>query len=135
MYHLHIFVVLPSACGLFCGGISSENQCCHGWMYVAATSTRARSWVRCSHMSPIYMSPAGRGFPPSSSIFVNLKYTNIFLSMPLQRRLVCHPPQWSYCLPVSIQSLELDRLFVYESVRRDKTEFNKVMNTNFANQF
>lgn len=91
MYHLHIFVVLPSACGLFCGGISSENQCCHGWMYVAPTPARVRSPAHSSHMGPIYMSPAGRGFPASSSIFVNLKYTNTFLSMPLQSGLVCHP--------------------------------------------
>lgn len=76
MHHLHIFVVLPSACGPFCGGISSENQCCHGWMYVAPTSARVRSPAHSSHMSPIYMSPADRGFPASSSIFGNLKYTN-----------------------------------------------------------
>lgn len=135
MHHLHIFVVLPSACGLFCGGISSENQCCHGWMYVAPTSARVRSPARSSHMGPIYMSPAGRGFPASSSIFINLKYTNTFLRIPLQSGLVCHPPLWSFHLPVSIHSPGLDRVFVYESVRGDKTESDKVMNINFANQF
>ena len=55
--------------------------------------------------------------------------------MPLQNMLFCHPPLWSCRLPVSIQSPDLDRLFVYESVLRDKTESNKVMNANFANQF
>lgn len=57
MPHLHIFVVHPSACGLFCGGISSENQCCHGWMYVAPGSARVGSPTRGSGASPIYMSP------------------------------------------------------------------------------
>lgn len=125
----------PSACGLFCGGISSENQCCHGWMYVAPTSARVRSPAHSSHMAPIYVSPAGRGFPADYSIFVNLKYTNTFHSMPLQSGLGCHPTRWSSCLPVSIRSPLPDSLFVYESVCRDKTESDKVMNTNFANQF
>lgn len=70
MHHLHIFVVRPSAHGLFCGGISSENQCYHDCMYVAPTSACVRSPARSSHMSPIYMSPAGRSLP---SIFINLK--------------------------------------------------------------
>lgn len=131
MHYLHIFVVHPSACGLFCGGISSENQCCHGWMHVAPTSAHVRSLAHGAHMGPIYMSPASRGFP---SIFVNFKYTNTFLSMPLQSRLVRNAPQRSVS-PVSICSPGPNRLFVYESVRRDKTESNKVMNTNFANQF
>ena len=135
MHHLHIFVVHPSACGLFCGGISSENQCCHGWMYVAPTSARVRSPARSSHMGPIYMSPAGRGFPAGPSIFVNFKYTNTFLSMPLQSGPAHRPPRWSSSLPVSVYSPGPDWLFVYESVRPDKTESDKVMNTNFANQF
>lgn len=122
-------------CGLFSGGISSENQCCHGWMYVAPTSARVRSPTHSSHMGPIYMSPAGRGFPAGPSIFVNFKYTNTFLSMPLQSGLARHPARWSSSLPVSIYSPGPDRLFVYESVRPDKTESHKVMNTNFANQF
>lgn len=62
MHHLHIFVVHPSACGLFCGGISSENQCCHGWMYVAPGSARVGIPTRGSHAGPIYTSPAGAGF-------------------------------------------------------------------------
>lgn len=66
MHHLHIFGVHPSACGLFCGGISSENQCCHGWMYAAPGSARVGSPTRGSHMSPIYMSPAGASSPPIS---------------------------------------------------------------------
>lgn len=135
MHHLHIFVVHPSACGLFCRGISSENQCCHGWMYVAPTSARVRSPTHSSHLGPIYMSPAGRGFPAGPSIFVNLKYTNTFLSMPDQSGLVCHPARWSSCLPVSIHSSAPDWLFVYESVQQDKTESDEVMNTNFSNQF
>lgn len=135
MHHLHIFVVHPSACGLFCGGISSENQCCHGWIYVAPTSARVRSLAHCSHMGAIYMSPASRSFPASPSIYVHLKYINTFLSMTLQCGLVCHPPRWSSCLPVSIHSPGPGWLFVYESVHQDKTESNKVMNTNFTNQF
>lgn len=84
MKHLHIFVVHPSACGLFCRGISSENQCCHGWMYVAPASARVRSPAPSSHMGPIYMSPAGRGFP---SIFVNLK---------VHKHISQHaPPEWA----------------------------------------
>lgn len=133
MHHLHIFVVLPSACGPFCGGISSENQCCHGWMYVAPTTARVRSPAHSSHMGPIYMSPADRGFPASSSIFGNLKYTNT--ACPPRVGWFAIPPLWSFCLPVSNHRPGLDRLFVYESVRRDKTESDKVMNTNFANQF
>lgn len=104
-------------------------------MYVAPTLARVRSPAHSSHMGPIYMSPAGRGFPAGPSIFVNLKYTNIFLSMPLQGGLVRHPPWWSSSLPVSIYSPGPDWMFVYESVHPDKTESDKVMNTNFANQF
>lgn len=128
MRHLHIFVADPSACGLFCGGISSENQCCHGWMYVAPTSARVRSPAHRSHMDPIYMSPAGRGFP---SIFRNLK-VHISQHAPPEW---AGAPQWSSSLPVSIYSPGPERLFVYESVCPDKTESDKVMNTNFANQF
>lgn len=135
MHHLHIFVVHPSACGLFCGGISSENQCCHGWMYVARISARVWSPAHRSHMGPIYTSPAGEGFPASPSISVNLEYTNTFLSMPVQSGLVCHSLQWSSCLHVSLHSPGPDWLFVYESVRRDKTESVKIMNLKFANQF
>lgn len=129
MRHLHIFVVDPSACGLFCGGISSENQCCHGWMYVAPTSARVRTpAARSSRMGPIYMSPAGRGF---SSISVNLK-VHISQHASPER---AGPPQWSSSLPVSVYSPGPERLFVYESVCPDKTESDKVMNTNLANQF
>lgn len=130
MRHLHIFVVHPSACGLFCGGISSENQCCHGWMYVAPALARVRSPVCSSHMGPIYMSPAGRGFP---SIFVNSKvHKHISQHAPPEWASL---PRWSSSLPVSICSPGPERLFVYESVFPDKTESAKVMNTNSANQF
>lgn len=104
-------------------------------MYVAPISARVRSPAHRSHMGPIYMNPAGKGFPASPSIFVNLEYTNTFLSMPIQSGLVCHSLQWSSCLHVSIHSPGPDWLFVYESVRQDKTEFDKVMNPKFANQF
>lgn len=96
MCHLHIFVVDPSARGLFCGGISSENQCCHGWMYVASTSARVGSPAPRSHMGLIYMSPAGRGFP---SIFVNLKvHKHVSQQAPPEW---AGPPQRSSSLPVS----------------------------------
>lgn len=55
--------------------------------------------------------------------------------MPLQSGLVRHPPRWSSSLPVSIYSPGPDRLFVYESVRPDKTESDQAMNTNSVNQF
>lgn len=96
MCHLHIFVVDPSARGLFCGGISSENQCCHGWMYVASTSARVGSPASRSHMGLIYMSPAGRGFP---SIFVNLKvHKHVSQQAPPEW---AGPRQRSSSLPVS----------------------------------
>lgn len=104
-------------------------------MYVAPTTARVGSPAHSSHMGPIYMSPADRGFRAAASILVKLKYTNTFLSMPLQCGLVCHPPWRQSCLLASNQSPGSNRLFVYESVIPDKTESNKVMNTNFANQF
>lgn len=129
MCHLHIFVVDPSARGLFCGGISSENQCCHGWMYVASTSARVGSPAPSSHMDLIYMSPAGRGFP---SIFVNLKvHKHVSQQAPPEW---AGPPRRSSSLPVSVCSPGPQRLFVYRSVCPDETESDKVMNTNFSNQ-
>lgn len=126
MAHLHIFVVHPSACGLFCGGTSSENQCCHGGMYVAPGSARVGSPTRGSHAGPIYMSPAGAGFP---SISANLK-ANTFLSVLRRGGLVLLDGRLA-CPSVSARP---EWLFVYESVSPDKTESDKVMNTNLANQ-
>lgn len=98
-------------------------------MYVVPTSARVRTpAARSSHMAPIYMSPAGRGFP---SIFVNLK-VHISQRAPPEW---AGPPQWSSSLPVSVYSPGPERLFVYESVCPDKTESDEVMNTNLANQF
>lgn len=129
MCHLHIFVVDPSARGRFCGGISSENQCCHGWMYVASTWARVGSPASSSHTAPIYMSPAGRGFPAA---FVNLKaHKHVSQQAPPEW---AGPPQRSASLPVSVCSPGPPRLFVYKSVCPDETESDKVMNTNFSNQ-
>lgn len=56
-------------------------------MYVAPTSVRVRSPAHSSHMGPIYMSPAGRGFPAGPSIFVNLK---------VHKHISQHaPPEWA----------------------------------------
>lgn len=134
MLHLHIFVVHPSACGLFCGGISSENQCCHGWMYVAPGSARVGSRTRGSHAGPIYMSP---GFPSLSKL-KSPQTPACSSTVGWCSSTVIQPPSLPACLPVCVWgggSPGPEWLFVYESVRPDKTEYDKVMNTNLANQF
>lgn len=126
MHHLHIFVEHPSACGLFCGGISSENQCCHGGMHVAPGSARVGSPTCGSHAGPICMSPAGADFKLKSR---QTHFSVCSSTVGWCSSTVIQPPCLSVCC------LWPEWLFVYESVGPDKTESDKVMNTNLANQF
>lgn len=134
MHHLHIFVVHPSACGMFCGGISSENQCCHGWMYVAPGSARVGSPTPTTPTPTHHHHPMRvlftRVLPALAS---NLKawqthFSACSATVGWASSTVIQPP----CLPTARRP---EWLFVYESERPDKTESDKVMNTNLAIQF
>lgn len=123
MHHLHIFVVRPSAHGLLCGGISSENQCYHDWMYVAPTSACVRSPARSSHVSHLH-----------ESCWQKFAFNLCKLGSMQTHFSACWagPPRQSCSLLDSIFSPELERLFVYQSESLDKTESDRVMNANFS---
>lgn len=116
MHHLHIFVVHPSACGLFCGGISPENQCCHGWTYVAPGSERVGTPTRGSYAGPIYMGSAGAGFKLKSR---QRHFSACSATVGWSSSTVSQPP-------LSVYSPWTEWLFVYESVRRIKQNLTRL---------